>query len=88
MSSEFLNTNGTEPVPPSLGRPFVKGGVENRPEVDDPPEEDEPEHGRETKLNDRDQESTLQELPETRDEETAERRDDVAAGTLTCHGKI
>ena len=55
--------------------------------MDDPSEEDEPKDGRKAKLNDRDQEPALDQLPETRNEETAQRSDDVAGGTLTCHGK-
>ena len=66
-------------------RTLPERGVENRPKVDEPSEENEPEYGRETKLNDRDQESALQELPEAWDEETAKRSDDVTGGTLTCH---
>ena len=62
----------------SLGGPLVKRGVENRPKVNEPPEENEPEHGRETKLNDRNQGPALDQLPEARDEETAKRGDDIA----------
>lgn len=72
----------------SLGRPFVKRRVENRPKVDEPPEENQPEHGGETKLNDCEQEPALQELTEARNEETAKCSDDVAGSTLTCHWEI
>ena len=44
----------------SSGAGLEERGVENRPKMDEPPEENEPEHSCETKLNDRDQESTLQ----------------------------
>ncbi len=62
-------------------------GVEDRPEVDEPPEKDDPEDRGEEELNDCHQQPALNQLPETRDKETAESRDDVAGGTLTCHGK-
>ena len=62
--------------------------VEDRPEMDEPPEENEPEHGRKTKLNDRHQKPSLEQLPETGNEETAQRRDHVARRTLSSHGNI
>jgi hypothetical protein len=30
----------------------------------------------------------LHQLPEARDEETTNRRNDIARGTLSCHGKL
>ena len=72
----------------SLGGPFVKRRVENRPQVNQPAKENDPEHGRETKLNDRNHKPALNQLPEARNEETANCGDDVAGRTLTCHGKI
>jgi hypothetical protein len=67
-------------------RTLVEGGVENRPEVNEPAKQDEPKHRRENKLKDCYQQPALQQLPESWNKETAERRDDVAGGTLTCHG--
>ena len=51
-----------------------------------PSKQDEPKYRRENKLKDRHQQPTLKQLAEPRDEETTERRDNVASGTLTCHG--
>ena len=47
----------------SSGAGLEERGVENRPKMDEPPEENEPEHSRETKLNDRNQESTCSSCP-------------------------
>ena len=55
--------------------------------MDDPPEEDKPEHDGEKKLHHRHQEPPLEQLTEPGNEKAAERRDDVAGGTLTCHEK-
>ncbi len=55
--------------------------------MDEPPEKNDPEHGGEEELNDCHQQPALNQLPETRDKEAAEGRDDVASGTLSCHGK-
>jgi hypothetical protein len=54
--------------------------------MDQPPEKNEPKHGRENELNDCHHESPLNQLSESRDEKTANRSDDVAGGTLACHG--
>src|SRR5206468_12235531 len=54
-----------------LGWP-KKRRVEDRPEMDDPPEQDKPEDCRQTKLDDRHQQSSLEQLPQAGDEETAE----------------
>ena len=70
----------------SSGAGLVEGGVENRPKVNKPSKQDEPEDRRENKLKDCHQQPTLKQLAQPRDEETAERRDNVASGTLTCHG--
>ncbi len=48
------------------------GGVEDGPEVDGPAEQDKPENGRQTKLEDGHAEPALEQLPQARDEETAE----------------
>ena len=55
--------------------------------MDDPAEEHEPKDGSETKLNDRNQEPALNQLPQARNEEAANRRDDVAGRALSCHEK-
>jgi len=68
------------------GARLVEGGVENRPKVNKPSKQDEPENRCENKLKDRHQQPTLKQLAEPRDEETTKRRDNVASGTLTCHG--
>ena len=47
-------------------------GVEDRPEMDDPPEQDKPENRRQTKLDDRHQQSALEQLSQPGDKETAE----------------
>ena len=62
-----------------------ESGVENRPKVNKPSKQDEPEDRRENKLKDCHQQPTLKQLAQPRDEETAERRDNVTGGTLTCH---
>jgi hypothetical protein len=54
--------------------------------VNKPSKQDEPEYRCENKLKDRHQQPTLKQLAQPRDEETAERRDNVASGTLTRHG--
>ena len=38
-------------------------GIENGPEMDDPPKQDEPEDRGQTKLNDRHEQSALEQLP-------------------------
>jgi hypothetical protein len=54
--------------------------------VNKPSKQDEPEDRGEYKLKDRHEQSTLKQLTQSRDEETTESRDNVASGTLTCHG--
>jgi hypothetical protein len=54
--------------------------------VNKPSKQDEPEYRRENKLKDRHQQPALKQLAQARDEETTECRDNVASGTLTCHG--
>lgn len=54
--------------------------------MDEPPEENKPEHGREDELDERHQKPPLKQLPEAGNKETAQRRDHVAGRTLTCHG--
>ena len=66
---------------------FEHGRVQNRPEMDEPSEKDEPQNSRKDELDDRHQQSPLDQLPEARDEETAQRRDHVPGRTLSCHGK-
>ena len=61
-----------------LARRLEKSGVEDRPEVDDPPEQDKPEDCRQTKLDDRHPQSALKQLPQAGDEETAECGENVA----------
>jgi len=65
---------GLQPLFPWL----KKRGVEDRPEVDDPPEQDKPEDCRQTKLDDRHHQSALKQLPQAGDEETAECGENVA----------
>ena len=55
-----------------------KSGVEDRPEMDDPPEQDKPENRRQTKLDDRHHQSTLKQLPQAGDEETAHCGENIA----------
>ena len=61
-----------------LFRWLKKCRVEDRPEMDDPPEQDKPEDCRQTKLDDRHQQSALKQLPQAGDEETAECGENVA----------
>ena len=85
----MVSTRATEAVAlqyRSLGARLVERGVEDRPEVDKPSEKDDPEDRGEDELNDRDKKPALEQLPEPRDEETAQCRNDVAGGALTCHG--
>lgn len=62
---------------------LIERRVEDRPEMDEPPEENEPEQSRE--LDNRDQQSPLEQLPKTGNEETTQRRDHIARGTLPRH---
>jgi hypothetical protein len=57
-------------------------GVNDGPKMDRPAEEKEPEHAGETKLKDRTKEAALEQLAQSRHKEAAQRRDDVAGGTL------
>ena len=61
-----------------LARRLEKSGVEDRPKMDDPSEQDKPEDCRQTKLDDRHQQSTLKQLPQAGDEETAQCGENVA----------
>ncbi len=54
--------------------------------MDEPPKENEPEHGREDELDDCHQKPPLEQLPEARNEEAAQRRNHIAGRTLPCHG--
>ena len=69
---------------------FPKRGVQARPKVDDPAEGaegDEPKDGGADEEEEGGQKAALHELAETREEETAKRRDDIAGRTLSrCHG--
>ena len=66
----------TEPPVKLCG--FEKCRIEDRPEMDDPPEQDKPEDCRQAKLDDRHQQSALKQLPQSGDEETAECGENVA----------
>jgi hypothetical protein len=61
-----------------LARRLEKSGVEDRPEMDDPPEQDKPEDCCQTKLDDRHHQSALKQLPKAGDEETAQCGENVA----------
>ena len=54
--------------------------------MDDPPEQEKPEHCRQAKLHDRHEQSALQQLPQAGNKETAKRGKNVARRTLTRHG--
>lgn len=56
--------------------------------MNEPAQQHHPKHGGEHKLDRRHQYAALNELTETRDEEAAERSDDVACRTLSCHARI
>src|SRR3954447_23447725 len=64
------------------------GRVDDRPEVNQPTHEDEPEQRRQHEHHERHHYPPLHELPEPGNEEAANGRDDVAGGTLTCHGEL
>jgi hypothetical protein len=68
-----------------LARRLEKSGVEDRPQMDDPPEQDKPEDCRQTKLDDRHHQSALKQLPQAGDEETAECGENVTRRTLASH---
>jgi len=61
-----------------LARRLEESGVEYGPEMDDPPEQDKPEDCRQTKLDDRHQQSALKQLSQAGDEETTECGENVA----------
>ncbi len=67
---------------------LVERGVEDRPEMDEPPEENKPKDGGEAKLHDGDEEPALEQLSQSRNEETAKRCNHVAGRTLSCHAEI
>lgn len=66
-----------------LGLP--QGGIEDGPEVDDPPQENEPEDAGQDELDDRHEEAPLKQLPQAGNEEATERSYDVACRSLPCH---
>lgn len=71
----------------ALPRAFPAGGVDDRPEVDDPAEEDEPEGEGEDEVDERGEDAALHELAEAGDEEAAHGSDDVSCGALSgLHG--
>jgi hypothetical protein len=57
-------------------------GVEDRPEVDGPSEQKEPEHPGEDELEDGHEEAPLKELAKTGNEEAAQGGNDVSGGAL------
>src|SRR3954471_12126607 len=59
--------------------------IQNRPEMHQPPEQEEPQHGRETELEDRHQETPLEQLPETGEEEAPHGGIGVSGGASTRH---
>jgi hypothetical protein len=52
--------------------------------MNQPAEQDDPKQAGQYELHGRHQQPALNELTESRNEETAERRNDIAGGTLTC----
>jgi len=62
-----------------------KSRIEDGPKMDDPSEQDKPEDCRQTKLDDRHQQSTLEQLSQTGNKETAERGKNVTRGSLAGH---
>ena len=54
-------------------------GIEHRPKVNGPPQQDDPKQTREDELDDSHQESSLEQLSESWNDETAKRRQHVAA---------
>src|SRR5262249_21637975 len=64
---------------------LIHRGVEDRPEVDRPSQQEEPEDGGKAELEDRHEQPSLEKLAESRYEEAAQRRDDVSGGALTRH---
>lgn len=78
------NVRGAAPLAPrALPRlRLPQGRVEDRPQVDQPAKEEEPEHPREHELDDRHHQAPLNELSEPGNEEAAQRGDDISGGTL------
>ena len=66
-------------------RGLEEGGVENGPEVNDPPQQNKPEDRRQTKLDDRHQQPALKQLPQAGNKEAAESGKNIASRTLACH---
>jgi hypothetical protein len=64
---------------------LVESSVENRPEMDRPPEQKEPQYGGKAKLKDRAKETPLEQLAQPRHEEATERGDHIAGGSLARH---
>jgi len=62
-----------------------KRGVENRPKVDDPSQQDKPKDRSQTKLNNCHQQAALKQLPQARNEKTAKSSQNVTSRTLACH---
>jgi hypothetical protein len=69
----------------SLLRGLEEGGVENGPEVNDPPQQNKPEDRRQTKLDDRHQQPPLKQLPQAGNKKAAESGKNIASRTLACH---
>ena len=55
-----------------------KCSVEDGPEMDDPSQQEKPKNRRQTKLDNRHQQPALEQLPESGNKETAERRENIA----------
>ena len=55
--------------------------------MDEPSEEHDPQERGEDELDDRHEKSSLDQLPQSWDEETAQCRDHVSGRTLSCHEK-
>src|SRR5262245_1282793 len=58
--------------------PVPQGGVDDRPKVDQPPKQDEPQHCCQHELNQCHQHPSLHKLAEAGDEEAADRSEDVS----------
>lgn len=70
----------------SLGSARLKQcRVEDRPEMDSPAEQEEPQHGGQHKLHDGHQQPALQKLAEAGDEKAAQCGNHIAGGTLSGH---
>jgi len=59
-----------------------KRRIQYRPEVNEPTEQDKPEDGSQTKLDDRHEQPALKQLPQSWDKKTAKRRDDISGRSL------